>query len=50
MDQRLDPASLAGYASTKAKVTTIARAGHTPTWETPERVAEALRATAAEDP
>lgn len=45
MDQRLDPASLAGYASTEATVVTIADAGHTPTWETPDRVAEALRAT-----
>ena len=49
-DQRLDPASLGGYASTNAKVITIAHAGHTPTWETPDRVAEALRATAVEQP
>ena len=50
IDQRIDPASLTGYASTKAKVITIAHAGHTPTWETPDRVAEALRATAVEQP
>jgi pimeloyl-ACP methyl ester carboxylesterase len=50
VDQRIDPASLAGYASTKAEVVTIPRAGHTPTWETPDRVAEALRATAARTP
>jgi pimeloyl-ACP methyl ester carboxylesterase len=50
MDQRVDPASLYVYASTKAKVITIAHAGHTPTWETPDRVAEALRATAAREP
>jgi pimeloyl-ACP methyl ester carboxylesterase len=50
MDQRLDPASLAGYSSTKAAVITIADAGHTPTWETPDRVAEALRATVANTP
>ena len=50
MDQRVDPASLAGYASTKAKVITITHAGHTPTWETPDNVAEALRATAVEEP
>ena len=47
MDQRLDLASLAGYASTKAEVVTIANAGHTPIWEKPDRVAEALRAAAA---
>jgi pimeloyl-ACP methyl ester carboxylesterase len=50
MDQRLDPPSLPGYASTEATVVTIADAGHTPTWETPDRVAEALRAAAAKTP
>ena len=41
-EQRIDPAAVARYASTKAEVVTIAEAGHTPTWETPDRVAEAL--------
>ena len=50
MDQRLDPASLPGYASTEATVVTIAGAGHTPTWEKPDRVAERLRAAAAKTP
>jgi pimeloyl-ACP methyl ester carboxylesterase len=49
-DQRLDPASLAGYESTTADVITIASAGHTPTWETPDQVANALRAAAAKTP
>jgi pimeloyl-ACP methyl ester carboxylesterase len=49
-DQRLDPASLARYESTTADVITIAAAGHTPTWETPDQVANALRAAAAKTP
>jgi pimeloyl-ACP methyl ester carboxylesterase len=46
-EQRIDVAAVAGYSSTGADVITIAEAGHTPTWERPEKVARALRATAA---
>jgi pimeloyl-ACP methyl ester carboxylesterase len=42
-EQRIDPASVAGWASTGAQVVRIAEAGHTPMWETPEPVAEAPR-------
>jgi pimeloyl-ACP methyl ester carboxylesterase len=45
-DQRINPASLAGYASTSARVVTVAGAGHTPTWEKPEAVAAVLRSLA----
>jgi pimeloyl-ACP methyl ester carboxylesterase len=43
LEQRLDPKSLAGYSATDADVVTIAGAGHTPAWETPEQVAAVLR-------
>jgi pimeloyl-ACP methyl ester carboxylesterase len=43
LDQRIDPGCLAGYAPTKATVVKIPQAGHTPTWETPEQVAAAIR-------
>jgi pimeloyl-ACP methyl ester carboxylesterase len=43
LDQRIDPACLAGYASRKADVVKIAEAGHTPAWETPEHVAAVVR-------
>jgi pimeloyl-ACP methyl ester carboxylesterase len=43
LDQRIEFASLGGYASTQADVVTVADAGHTPAWETPEAVAEVLR-------
>lgn len=46
-EQRIDPASVAGWDATGAEVVRIAQAGHTPTWETPDQVAEALRVTAA---
>lgn len=49
-EQRIDSASLAGYGPTNAEVVTIVDAGHTPTWETPDRVAEALRVTAHKRP
>lgn len=37
-DQRVDPASLTGYAEA-VDVVRIAEAGHSPIWETPERLA-----------
>jgi pimeloyl-ACP methyl ester carboxylesterase len=45
-DQRVDLASLGGYSHTDADVVTIADAGHTPAWETPEQVAAVLRSLA----
>ncbi|HME46667.1 alpha/beta hydrolase [Mycobacterium sp.] len=46
-EQRIDPAAFEGYSSTGADVVAIAEAGLTPTWETPERVADALRRCAS---
>jgi pimeloyl-ACP methyl ester carboxylesterase len=43
LDQRINPACLAGYAPTGAAVVKIADAGHTPAWETPETVAAVVR-------
>jgi len=44
-DRRVDPASLSGYDGVPGvEVVRIPEAGHTPIWETPERVAEALGA------
>jgi pimeloyl-ACP methyl ester carboxylesterase len=43
LDQRIDFGSLGGYSSTQANIVTVANAGHTPAWETPEAVAEVLR-------
>jgi pimeloyl-ACP methyl ester carboxylesterase len=43
-DQRIDPASVDGYAATKASVVRVRAAGHTPTWETPEALAAVVRA------
>lgn len=47
LDQRIDPACLAGYGSTNATVVRIADAGHTPAWETPEQLAAVVRSVAA---
>jgi pimeloyl-ACP methyl ester carboxylesterase len=42
-DGRVDSSSLAGYDGVaRVTVTRIPEAGHTPIWETPERVAEAI--------
>ncbi len=46
-EQRIDPAAFGRYSPTRADVVAIPDAGHTPTWETPDRVAEAVRVTAA---
>jgi pimeloyl-ACP methyl ester carboxylesterase len=45
LDQRIDRASLTRNACTKADVVTIADAGHTPVWETPDPVADVLMST-----
>jgi pimeloyl-ACP methyl ester carboxylesterase len=46
LDQRINPACLAGYVPTGATIVKIANAGHTPAWETPEQVASVVRAAA----
>ena len=43
LDQRIDPAGLCGYASTKSDIVRIADASHTPAWEAPEQVAAVVR-------
>jgi pimeloyl-ACP methyl ester carboxylesterase len=44
-DQRVDPASLSVFdAADNATVAHIPEAGHTPVWETPERVADLIAA------
>lgn len=50
LDQRIDPASLAGYSKTNADVVTIAESGHTPAWETPNRLADVLIRLAGQPP
>jgi pimeloyl-ACP methyl ester carboxylesterase len=43
LDQRIFLKCLAGFESTDAAVVTIADSGHTPIWETPQRVAAVVR-------